>query len=391
MSIAYGRHTIDEEDMKAVTDVLRSDYLTQGPVVGQFERQLAAVCGARHAVAVNSATSALHLACLALGVVPGDEVWTSPISFVASANCAVYCGATVRFVDIDRRTFNMSPERLSEMLHKADRDHRLPRVVIPVHLGGTPCEMGEITRLCQSYDVHVLQDASHALGATLDQRPIMASEFGEIAVTSFHPVKMVTTAEGGAAVTSSAVLAAKMERLRSHGITRAPDEMMSRPDGPWYYEQIDLGFNYRMPDLFAALGLSQLRKLSAFVARRNEIADAYRRLLPPDDVALQVVAADMLSSRHLVIAIPDPTRLGCGREGIFERLVRRGINTTIHYIPIYRHPFHAARLTASPECPTAEWYYRHAVTLPCHPTMTDDDVAMVVGALTTPLGYQTIF
>ena len=391
MSLMYGRQAVDDEDVRAVTAVLRSDYLTQGPVVGQFEQELARICGSDFAVAANSATSALHLACLALGVAPGDEVWTSPVSFVASANCAVYCGASVRFVDIDPQSFNMSPQRLLDMLRDADRHCRLPKVVIPVHLGGTPCEMVEIVSICRDFGVRILQDASHALGATIASRPVMSPEFGDIAVTSFHPVKIVTTAEGGAAVTASKELATIMQRQRSHGITRVPEEMELTPVGPWYYEQIEIGFNYRMPDLFAALGLSQLKKLDAFVERRNAIVDLYRRLLAPEIFLMQAVGAQMRSSRHLALAIPDFERLGITQSGLFERLQRSGVATTLHYIPIYKHPFHRARLTSQPECPIAEWYYHRAVTLPCHPLMKDEDVEQVVRALMTPIGHQTIF
>ena len=286
--LPYGRQDIDSQDVEAVTAVLRSDYLTQGPLVREFEDELALACGSGRAVAANSATSALHLACMALGVGPGDEVWTSPITFVASANCALYCGARVDYVDIDRKTFNMSPETLRLRLAAAARRKSLPKVVIPVHLAGTPCDMPSIADVCGEFGVSILQDASHALGAKIGDKSVLAADFGRVAVTSFHPVKMITTAEGGAAVTAEEALANHMVRLRSHGITRAPHEMAKAPDGPWYYEQLELGFNYRMPDLFAALGLSQLRRLEQFVRQRNAIADEYARLLDPEKFALQV-------------------------------------------------------------------------------------------------------
>lgn len=251
--------------------------------------------------------------------------------------------------------------------------------------------MSAIVAICHEYEVRILQDASHALGATIDGRSALSSEFGDIAVTSFHPVKMITTAEGGAAVTSDADLANRMVRLRSHGVTRAPHEMVHAPDGPWYYEQIELGFNYRMPDLFAALGLSQLRRLEHFVNRRNEIAEEYRRLLDPADFTLQVVPEGTRSSRHLVIAIPNYEHLRTSQRELFERLRSRGIMANLHYIPVYRHPFHRARLVGEPDCPNAEWYYARAITLPCFPGMTTQDVETVALALGEPVGHQTIF
>lgn len=387
----YGRHTIDDSDVEAVSRVLRGSNLTQGPVVPEFERRLAELTGNSHGCVVNSATSALHVACLALGVGAGDEVWTTPITFVASANCAIYCGATVDYVDVERGSFNMDPSRLADHLRRARRSGKLPKVVIPVHLGGTPADMSAITEMCREYGVHVLQDASHALGATINGRSVLSSGFGEVAVTSFHPVKMITTAEGGAAVTSDPGLANHMLRLRSHGVTRSPHEMVCDPDGPWYYEQIELGFNYRMPDLFAALGLSQLSRLERFVARRNDIADQYQRLLDPSDFTLQAVPNGVRSSRHLVIAIPDYEHLRTSQRELFERLRSRGIIPNLHYIPVYRHPFHRARLVREPECPNAEWYYARAITLPCYPAMSDDDVARVVAGLNEPVGHQTIF
>jgi UDP-4-amino-4,6-dideoxy-N-acetyl-beta-L-altrosamine transaminase len=389
--IPYGRQDVDPSDIEAVSAVLRSDYLTQGPVVREFEQAVADVCGSRKAVVANSATSALHLACMALGVGSGDEVWTSPVTFVASANCAIYCGARVDFIDIDRRTFNMDAGVLADRLKGAASRGVLPKVVIPVHLAGTPCDMTAIVSVCREYGVAVLQDASHSLGATIGARSVLGPDFGDVAVTSFHPVKMITSAEGGAAVTSNADLANHMVRLRSHGITRAPHEMEHAPDGPWYYEQLELGFNFRMPDLFAALGLSQLRRLDQFIQRRNDIADAYTRLLDPEKFALQVVPAGVTSSRHLVIAIPDYTALRTSQRELFERLHTRGIMANLHYIPVYKHPFHRARLIREPECPNAEWYYARAITLPCFPAMSDDGVSAVVAALTEPVGHQTIF
>ncbi len=273
--IPYGRQDISDDDIRAVVDVLRSDFLTQGPAVPAFEARMAALCGCRHAIAANSATSALHLACLALGIGPGDRVWTSPITFVASANAALYCGAGVDFVDIDARSYNMCPVRLEEKLARAAREGRLPKAVIPVHLTGQPCDMVAIRAAADRYGVKVIEDASHAVGASYRGEPVGSCRYSDIAVFSFHPVKIVTTGEGGMALTNEPALAERMRLDRSHGITRDPEQMHEAPHGPWYYEQVRLGFNYRMTDIAAALGHSQLVRLDAFIARRREIAAAY--------------------------------------------------------------------------------------------------------------------
>ena len=277
--IPYGRQDINQADIDAVVEVLRSDFLTQGPTVPAFESAVAGYCGARHAVAVNSATSALHIACLALGVGPGDVVWTTPITFVASANCALYCGARVDFVDIDSRTYNMSVKALAEKLEHASQKGCLPKAVIPVHLCGQPCDMALIHALGQRYGFKIIEDASHAIGGKYRQEPIGNCRYSDITVFSFHPVKIITTGEGGMALTNDAQLAKRMQLLRSHGITREAADMTHAPDGPWYYQQIDLGFNYRMTDIQAALGLSQMRRLDALVAARHKIAARYGELL----------------------------------------------------------------------------------------------------------------
>ncbi len=279
MIIPYGKQNINQDDINAVVTTLESDYLTQGPVVPHFEKAVAEYCGARKAVAVNSATSALHLACLSLGVGPGDRVWTSPITFVASANCALYCGAVVDFVDIDPATYNMSADALEAKLLEAEKTGCLPKVLIPVHMCGQSCDMERIHALANRFCIRIVEDASHAIGAKYKEEPIGNCRFSDITVFSFHPVKIITTGEGGMALTNDEALAAKMERLRSHGITRDAAEMLAPPDGPWFYQQLDLGFNYRMTEMQAALGVSQLGRLDQFVTRRHELARA-RTVIP---------------------------------------------------------------------------------------------------------------
>lgn len=389
--IPYGRHDVDAKDIDAVIDVLSSEYLTQGPVVRKFEEAVSRRVGATFGVVSNSATSSLHLACLALGVGPGDFVWTSAITFVASANCAVYCGARVDFVDIDPETWNMSPTALREKLEVARRAGGLPKVVIPVHLGGSPCAMAEISMLAREYGFRVVEDASHALGAVSAGQTVGSCEYSDITVFSFHPVKMMTTAEGGMATTNDEALYSSMVRLRSHGITRAPEEMQRAAEGPWYYEQLDLGFNYRMPDLFAALGMSQLRRLDQFLGERQRLHQLYVERLGKGIVRFQKIREDDRSSRHLEIVMPDYQMLGTNQRELFERLRSRGILVNLHYIPVYRHPFHADRLVAEPSCPHAEDYYRSAVTLPLYSGLTESEVDVVCRALAEPLGHQSIF
>jgi len=390
MVIPYGRHDVDSADIDAVVSVLQSDYLTQGPVVRRFEEAIAARVGSRRAVAANSATSALHLACASLGVGPGDVVWTSAITFVASANCARYCGADVDFVDIDPDTWNISIDALRAKLEGARRAGRLPKVVIPVHLAGNPCSMSQIASLASEFGFRVVEDASHALGSSTGSEATGACRFSDVTVFSFHPVKMLTTAEGGIATTNDEDLFNRMVRLRSHGITRAPSEMEFSPEGEWYYEQLELGFNYRMPDLFAALGLSQLGRLERFLARRRELDNRYRTLLADQPISFQTIRLGDQSSRHLQIIRPDYSVLGTTQREMFERLRTRGILANLHYIPVYRQPYYR-RLLGEVECPEAERYYRSAITLPLYSGLTDREVEHVVNALVAPLGHQTIF
>ena len=389
--IPYGRQDINQADIDAVVAVLRSDFLTQGPTIPAFEKAVTDYCGVYHAVAVNSATSALHIACLALGVGKGDRVWTTPITFVASANCALYCGAIVDFVDIDPRTYNLSVERLAEKLADAEKIGKLPKVVIPVHLCGQPCDMAGIYSLRQQYGFKIIEDASHAIGSKYKNEPIGNCRYSDITVFSFHPVKIITTGEGGMAVTNDAKLANQMVRLRSHGITRDPAEMTHAPDGPWYYQQIDLGFNYRMTELQAALGLSQMKRLDEFVAKRHELAKHYNKLLENLPVTIPWQHDDSYSGLHLYVIRLRQTKGQANRREIFERLRTNGIGVNLHYIPVYRHPYYE-RMGFKPDLyPEAELYYAEAITLPMYPGLTKAQQLEVIHKLTTPIGHQTIF
>jgi UDP-4-amino-4,6-dideoxy-N-acetyl-beta-L-altrosamine transaminase len=391
MHIPYGRQEINESDIQSVIDVLRSDFLTQGPAVPAFEKAVTEHCGARYAVAVNSATSALHIACLSLGVGPGDTVWTSPITFVASANCARYCGAEVDFVDIDPRTYNMSVERLTEKLAQAEITGNLPKVVIPVHLCGQPCDMVGFHALSQKYGFKIIEDASHAIGGRYQGEPIGNSRYSDITVFSFHPVKIITTGEGGMALTNNPELAARMARLRSHGITRDPAEMTQAPDGPWYYQQIELGFNYRMTDMQAALGLSQMRRLDSFVAKRHELASRYDEMLKSFPLTTPWQHADSYSGLHLYVVRLRSEGAKFIRREVFERLRVAGIGVNVHYIPVYHQPYYA-RLGFNPsDFPEAESYYAEAISLPMYPGLTEEQQLEIVQRLTTPIGYQTLF
>jgi UDP-4-amino-4,6-dideoxy-N-acetyl-beta-L-altrosamine transaminase len=367
--IPYGRQTIDDEDVAAVAAVLRSDFLTQGPAVPALEAALTAQSGAAHAVAMNSATSALHVACLALGVGPGDRVWTTPVTFVASANCALYCGAEVDFVDIDPGTFNLSVERLAEKLEAASAQGRLPKVVIPVHLAGQSCDMAGIRTLADQYGFGIVEDASHAVGARYRDAAVGACAYSDIAVFSFHPVKIVTTGEGGAALTNDSALAEKMALLRSHGITRDEARMEGASHGPWYYEQVDLGFNYRMTDLQAALGVSQMGRIESFLERRRAHVAAYDEAFRNQPLTLQAPEPGAESSHHLYIV-----HLGGGdrdrHRRAFEALRERGIGVNLHYIPVYLQPYYRRLGFAPGYCPAAEHYYAGAISLPMYPGLT---------------------
>ncbi|UGB46558.1 UDP-4-amino-4,6-dideoxy-N-acetyl-beta-L-altrosamine transaminase [Frateuria edaphi] len=379
--IPYGRQDISQADIDAVVEVLRSDYLTQGPMVPRFEQALAAYCGVRHGIAVNSATSALHIACKALGLGPGDWLWTSPVTFVASANCALYCGAQVDFVDIDARTGNLSVQALEQKLEEARRTGRLPKVVVPVHLSGQPCEMEPIRSLGEKYGFQIIEDASHAVGGRYRGEPIGNCRYSDITVFSFHPVKIITTAEGGMAMTQDAGLAASMSLLRSHGITRDPGQMTHEPDGPWYYQQVQLGYNYRMTELQAALGLSQMHRIDDYVARRHAIADRYDRLLAGLPLTMPWRQPDGYSGLHLYVV-----RLHLGgstrrHREVFEAMRARGIGVNLHYIPVHTQPFYRGLGFAAGDYPEAERYYTEAMSLPMFPALTDAGQDEVVAAL----------
>ena len=389
--IPYGRQNISQDDIDAVIEVLRSDFLTQGPLVPEFEKVVASYCGAKHAVAVNSATSALHIACLALGVGSGDLVWTSPITFVASANCARYCGADVDFIDIDPDTYNMSMDRLAEKLEQAKQQGRLPKVVIPVHLAGQACEMQKLHALSIQYGFRIIEDASHAIGGSYQGEKIGSCRYSDITVFSFHPVKIITTGEGGMAVTNDPALAKHLARLRSHGITRYPTEMTHPPDGSWYYQQIELGFNYRMTDMQAALGISQMRRLDDFVTQRHAIATLYDELLKETPVTLPWQRPDCHSALHLYIVRVQARRMNYSHREVFERMRADGVGVNLHYIPVYRQPYYERMGFRSDDFPEAERYYSEAISVPIYPGLTVDQQREVVLRLLKPSGYQTIF
>ena len=375
--IPYGRQDVVADDIAAVTSVLQSDWLTQGPVVPRFEHELASICGATHALAVNSATSALHIACLALGLGPGDWLWTSPITFLASANCALYCGAKVDFVDIDPRTYNLSPDALARKLAQARIENRLPKIVVPVHLAGQSCDMAAIQALSREYGFRIIEDASHAVGGRYQDRPIGDCRFSDIVVFSFHPVKIITSAEGGMALTNDAQLAGRMALLRSHGMTREPSLMSREPDGPWYYEQIELGFNYRMTELQAALGLSQAMRLQDYVRRRHALARRYDERLAELPLTTPWQHPDCYSGGHLYVIRVDATR----RRGVFDALRAQDIGVNVHYIPVYRQPYYQRLGCVSGTFPEAERYYAEAISLPMYATLTEDQQDHVVDAL----------
>ncbi|HEY2981140.1 MAG TPA: UDP-4-amino-4,6-dideoxy-N-acetyl-beta-L-altrosamine transaminase [Anaerolineales bacterium] len=377
--IPYGRQHVTDEDISAVVAILRSDFLTQGPLPPQFQRAIAARCGAAHAVAANSATSALHLACMALGLGNGDWLWTSPITFVASANCGLYCGAKIDFVDIDPRTYNMCPRALERKLAVAEREGRLPKILIPVHFAGQSCDMTAIYSLAQRYGVRIIEDASHAIGATFRAEPVGNCRYSDITVFSFHPVKIITTAEGGMAVTNSDHLAGRMARLATHGITRNPSLMTHEPDGDWYYQQVDLGFNYRLTDLQAALGLSQLSRLEAYVERRHQIAQRYNHELAALPVQLPYQAQDGRSALHLYPIRIDSVRFD--RKQVFDALRREGVGVNVHYIPVYSQPYYQSFGFVADDFPEAERYYAGALSIPMYPTMTDQQQDHVIAAV----------
>jgi len=375
--IPYGKQTISDEDIAAVVEILKSDLLTQGPAVSLFEKKLSKYVGADNAVAVNSGTSALHLACLVLGLGEGDWLWTTPITFVASSNCALYCGAQVDFVDIDPFTYNLSIECLKDKLINAEKNGSLPKVVVVVHFGGLSCDMKAISELSDQYGFSVIEDACHAIGGKCDGRPIGSCDYSDVTVFSFHPVKNMTTGEGGAITTNNPEYAEAMMLLRSHGITRDQKKMTKVSEGAWYYQQTQLGFNYRLTDIQAALGVSQLKQLDQFVARRNQLANVYDKRLSVLPLQMPARLDYAYSAYHLYVVRVDDEK----HHRVFEFLRRSGIGVNLHYIPIHLQPYYKAIGFSDGDFPEAEKYYREAITLPLFPGLTEFEQGKVVNLL----------
>lgn len=379
--IPYGKQEITQQDIDGVVAVLQSDFLTQGPKVPEFEKYLTTHTGAAYALAVNSATSALHIACLALGLGPGDVLWTSPVTFVASANCGLYCGAKVDFVDIDPDTYNLCPKQLEKKLIAAKANGTLPKVVVPVHLCGQPCDMEAISRLATEYGFKVIEDASHAIGGSYLNEPIGNCRHSDITVFSFHPVKIITTAEGGAVVTNQKDLADKMTLLRSHGITRDTRQMKGESHGGWYYQQIDLGFNYRMTELQAALGITQIQRLDEFIAARHRLADRYNRLLKRLPIVLPFQLENTHSGLHLYVIRLQLENISLTHREVFDALRKNGIGVNVHYIPVHTQPYYEGLGFKSGDFPEAEQYYREAISLPMFHGMTEEQQDKVARVL----------
>lgn len=376
--IPYGRQSISQEDIQEINKVLSSDWLTQGPAIDFFEKTVADYCNAEHAVATNSATTALHIACRALGLTAGDTVWTSPNTFVASANCALYCGANIDFVDIDTRTYNICTKALSQKLEDAKRLGKLPKIVIPVHFAGQACDMQTIYSLAKKYNFSVIEDASHAIGASYLNSKIGDCTYSDITIFSFHPVKLITTGEGGMALTNNSELYQKLILLRSHGITRDPRDMEDNYQGDWYYQQIDLGYNYRMTDIQAALGTSQMKRLDEFISRRRLLVERYNSELTRLPLVLPWQHSDTQSAWHLyVIKLKEAIR----RQEVFTALRSAGINVNVHYIPVHTHPFYKRLGFKMGDFPLAEDYYQGAITLPLYYGLSDENQTYVIEKL----------
>ncbi|MBG9990024.1 UDP-4-amino-4,6-dideoxy-N-acetyl-beta-L-altrosamine transaminase [Pseudoalteromonas sp. NZS37] len=380
--IPYGKQDITQADIDAVVNVLKSDFLTQGPQVPAFENALMKATGADHALAVNSATSALHIACLALGLGAGDTLWTTPVTFVASANCGLYCGASVDFVDIDPATYNLCPKALEQKLVHAKKEGVLPKVLVAVHLCGQPCDMKAIHALSIEYGFKVIEDASHAIGGRYLEQPIGSCEYSDITVFSFHPVKIVTTAEGGAALTNSKALADKMALYRSHGITRDEALMENASHGGWYYEQVDLGFNYRMTELQAALGVSQMSRLGEFVSARHELAVSYYDKLASLPIVLPYQLPNTYSGLHLYVIRLNLNEISKTHKEVFDELRENGIGVNLHYIPVHLQPYYQKMGFKQGDFPNAESYYSNAISLPMFHGMTHEQQDEVISTLT---------
>jgi UDP-4-amino-4,6-dideoxy-N-acetyl-beta-L-altrosamine transaminase len=386
MMIPYGRHEITQQDIDSVVEVLKSDFLTQGPKVPLFEKKVAKKVGAKHALAVNSATSALHIACLALGLDSGDYLWTSPITFVASANCGLYCGAKIDFVDIDPCTYNLCPKALEKKLVEAKRYDKLPKILVVVHLTGQPCEMASIHALAQRFGFKIIEDASHAIGGKYQSQYIGNCRFSDITIFSFHPVKIITTGEGGMALTNNDSLAEKMNLFRSHGITRDQNLMTHEIDGPWYYQQVELGFNYRMTELQAALGLTQIDRLDIYVAARHEMAIRYKEKLQGLPIVFPFQQQDSYSAFHLFVIRLQIDKVKISHKDLFEQLRARNIGVNLHYIPVHLHPFYENLGFKYGDFPEAEKYYSTAISIPLFYGLTCNQQDFVVESLIHLLG-----
>ena len=379
--IPYGKQDISQTDIESVIKVLQSDFLTQGSQVPLFEKTVSNYCGAAFGVAVNSATSALHIACLALGLGKGDWLWTSPNSFVASANCGLYCGAKIDFVDIDPQTYNLSAEELERKLIQAKQDDNLPKIVIPVHFSGQSCDMKKIHSLSQEYGFKIIEDASHAIGGKYLDQPIGGCQYSDITVFSFHPVKIITTAEGGLATTNDKELSERMQLFRSHGVTRNPELMSKLSEGGWYYQQVDLGFNYRMTELQAALGVSQMQRLDEFVTQRHILQERYDSLLNGLPIIKPHQSQDSYSALHLYPIQIDVDSVGKGREKIFDELRQNGIGVNVHYIPIHTQPYYLQFGFKVGDFPNSESYYNRAISIPLFHAMTAEQQDEVLNVL----------
>ena len=379
--IPYGRQDINQADINSVINVLQSDFLTQGPQVPLFEKTVSDYCNVAHGIAVNSATSALHIACLSLGLGKGDWLWTSPNSFTASANCGLYCGAKIDFVDIDTRTYNMSVTELEKKLIHAKQENKLPKIVIPVHFAGQSCDMKKIHALSQEYGFKIIEDASHAIGSKYLDKPVGGCQYSDITVFSFHPVKIITTAEGGLAITNSKNLVDKMQLYRSHGITREESLMTTKSDGDWYYQQVDLGFNYRMTELQSALGISQMQRLDEFIARRHTLQARYDSLLSGLPIIEPYQDNDSYSALHLYPIQIDLEKIDKNRKQIFDELRENGIGVNVHYIPIHTQPYYSQLGFRVGDFPNSESYYNRAISIPLFHTMTTDQQDEVVRTL----------
>lgn len=386
--IPYGKQDISQADIDAVLEVLNSDFLTQGPKVPAFEKKVAEHVGAKHSLAVNSATSALHLACKALDLGPGDWLWTTPITFVASANCGVYCGAQIDFVDIDPRTYNLSPDALETKLIRAECEGRLPKVLVAVHLCGQPCDMQAIHALSQRFGIKVVEDASHAIGGLYQGECIGNGRYSDVTVFSFHPVKIITTAEGGMALTNDDQLAQKMNLYRSHGVTRDQNLMTHEPDGPWYYQQVELGYNYRMTELQAALGISQMDRLDKFVARRHEFAKRYDELLKALPVTTPWQHPHSYSGLHLYVIRLQLDKIDKTHRQVFESLREQGIGVNLHYIPVHTQPYYQSMGFKPGDYPQAMQYYREAISLPMYQGLSNEQQDEVIQALKVALALE---